>query len=99
MLSSCHNSGQIPRPSPPLRQETLMLQLCTNGNEGLARYTLPICFLFGAVPVFGDEKQPAPATNTWVKMDKARIGPRGDPALVYDPEGKRFLVLGGGISW
>ncbi|HKB37476.1 MAG TPA: kelch repeat-containing protein [Gemmataceae bacterium] len=32
-------------------------------------------------------------------MDKARIGPRGDPALVYDPEGKRFLVLGGGISW
>ena len=43
--------------------------------------------------------QAAGPENQWVKLDKARIGPRGDPALVYDPVGKRFLVLGGGISW
>jgi hypothetical protein len=41
---------------------------------------------------------PAPA-NQWVQLDQARIGPRSDPALVYDGEGKRFLVLGGGIAW
>jgi hypothetical protein len=48
---------------------------------------------------FGDDRPQAPAANTWVKLDKARVGPRGDPALVYDPVAKRFLVLGGGISW
>src|SRR5262245_9514305 len=52
-----------------------------------------------AVRAVGDD-QPAPRpVNTWVKLDKARIGPRGDPALVYDPVAGRFLVLGGGIAW
>src|SRR5690349_6009408 len=55
--------------------------------------------LLAGGPVFADEKQPRPSVNTWVKLDKARIGPRGDPALVFDPVGKRFLILGGGISW
>src|SRR5262245_8843529 len=52
-----------------------------------------------AGPAPGDEKEPARSANTWVKLDKARIGPRGDPALVFDPVAKRFLILGGGIPW
>jgi hypothetical protein len=55
--------------------------------------------LLAAGPVFGDKKQSTPSVNTWVKLPKARIGPRGDPALVFDPVARRFLVLGGGISW
>src|SRR5262249_13311024 len=51
-----------------------------------------------ALPALAGDKQP-PAANAWVKLDKARIGPRGDPALVFDPVAKRFLVLGGGIGW
>jgi hypothetical protein len=54
---------------------------------------------FPTGPVFGDEMRPRLGVNTWVKLDKARIGPRGDPALVFDPVARRFLVLGGGISW
>jgi hypothetical protein len=50
-----------------------------------------------ALRVLGDER-PAAAVNQWAKLDKARIGPRSDPALVYDPTAKRFLVLGGGIE-
>ena len=37
--------------------------------------------------------------NEWVKLDKASMGARGGAPLVYDPAGKRFLVLGGNISW
>src|SRR5262245_47637249 len=60
---------------------------------------IPFFLLLIAAPAHGDDRQAAPAANTWVRLDKARIGPRGDPALVYDPVGKRFLVLGGGIPW
>src|SRR5262245_1616290 len=55
--------------------------------------------LFPAGPGVGGEKQPTPTANSWFRLDNARIGPRGDPALVYDPVAKRFLVLGGGITW
>src|SRR5262249_2189563 len=51
-----------------------------------------------ALPVLGEEKQTTVAVNQWIKLDKARIGPRSDPALVYDPVAKRFLVLGGGME-
>src|SRR5262245_17936345 len=65
------------------------------------RPVLTFCYasvlLSAAGPVSGDEKQPT--ANTWVKLDKAQIGPRGDPALIFDPVAKRFLVLGGGIPW
>ena len=37
--------------------------------------------------------------NGWVRLEKAHAGSRSDPALVYDGAGKRFLLLGGGISW
>jgi len=37
--------------------------------------------------------------NRWVRLEKAQVGPRSDPALVYDGAAKRFLLLGGGISW
>src|SRR5262245_58561846 len=60
---------------------------------------IPFFLLLIAAPAHGDDRKAAPAANTWVRLDKARIGPRGDPALVYDPVGKRFLVLGGGIPW
>ena len=60
---------------------------------------VPTLALAANAPAFGDEKEPATSANTWTKLDKARIGPRGDPALVYDPVGKRFLLLGGGIAW
>src|SRR5262245_17100740 len=54
--------------------------------------------LLAACPVLGDEKQPTP-TNTWVRLNTAKIGPRGDPALVFDAVAERFVLLGGGISW
>ena len=37
--------------------------------------------------------------NEWVKLDKASVGTRGNAPLVYASVGKRFLVLGGSISW
>jgi len=64
-----------------------------------ATLLLGILLVFTAHPLLGDEKQPKAGANTWVKLDRARIGPRGDPGLVYDPVTRRFLVLGGGISW
>jgi hypothetical protein len=60
---------------------------------------IPFFLLSIAAPAHGDDRQAAPAANTWVKLEKGRIGPRSDPALVYDPVSKRFLVLGGGIPW
>src|SRR5262249_45832134 len=61
---------------------------------------LPIALLAfsSTLPVLGDEKQTTAAVNQWVKLDKARVGPRSDRALVYDPVARRFLVLGGGIE-
>src|SRR5262245_39790266 len=50
------------------------------------------------IPAFGDDKPITGTANQWVKLDKARIGPRSDPALVYDEVAKRFLVLGGGME-
>src|SRR4029079_10667002 len=66
-----------------------------SGERLLAAYFL----VFAAGPVFGAEQPTTPHANAWVKLDSARIGPRGDPALVFDPVAKRFLVLGGNISW
>jgi len=60
---------------------------------------ISILLLPVAVVVFGDEKQETLVANTWVKLENARMGPRGDPALVFDPVAQRFLVLGGGIAW
>jgi hypothetical protein len=41
----------------------------------------------------------APA-NTWTHLDKATlVGRRWEPPVVYSPEVKRFLVLGGRSSW
>jgi hypothetical protein len=56
-------------------------------------------FLLPVALAFGDETQVTPSANTWVKLDNARIGPRSDPALVFDPAARRFLLLGGGIAW
>src|SRR5262245_29517439 len=61
------------------------------------------CILTNALalagPVMGDEKRPEIGINTWVKLDGARIGPRCDHALLFDPIANRFLLLGGGIAW
>ena len=40
------------------------------------RLLIPLLLLLIAAAAHGDDRQSAPATNTWVKMDKARIGPR-----------------------
>src|SRR5262245_4055745 len=37
---------------------------------------IPLLLLADTVPAQGDDSQAAPAANTWVKLDKARIGPR-----------------------
>src|SRR5262245_15651519 len=65
-----------------------------SGMSLISIFLLPV-----AVAAFGDEKQAPPSANTWVKLAGARIGPRSDPALVFDPAARRFLVLGGGIAW
>jgi hypothetical protein len=41
--------------------------------------------------------RPLPA-NQWVKLDKAELR-RSDAPLVWEPELKRFMVLGGSIGW
>src|SRR5262249_48933008 len=46
-----------------------------------------------------DGEQTVASANRWTRLEKARIGQRGDPALVFDPVANRFLVLGGGIAW
>src|SRR5215469_9724760 len=60
---------------------------------------LSVILLLPPVPGFGDERQSTASANRWNRLDKAHIGPRSDPALVFDPVAKRFLVLGGGIPW
>ncbi|HOX04900.1 MAG TPA: sigma-70 family RNA polymerase sigma factor [Planctomycetota bacterium] len=40
---------------------------------------------------------PAPASNQWVKLEKADCG-RGDAPLVYEPGLGRFMALGGSIG-
>ena len=42
---------------------------------------------------------PAIPANEWTKLDKATVGPRGNPPLVYDSASKRFMVLGGSLAW
>jgi hypothetical protein len=59
---------------------------------------LVIALLPFAAVVRAADAQETP-TNEWVKLEKARTGGRGDPALVYDSALKRFLCLGGNISW
>ncbi len=41
---------------------------------------------------------PAIGPNRWVKLDKADVK-RPDAPLVYEPELKRFMVLGGSVGW
>ena len=41
---------------------------------------------------------PALIANQWVKLDKAEVK-RVDAPLVYEPERKRFMILGGSIGW
>src|SRR5262249_46596946 len=44
--------------------------------------------------------QDAPPTNTWTRLDHAAIeGRRWDVPVGYSPELKRFLVLGGRITY
>lgn len=48
----------------------------------------------------GQDAPPAGATNVWTKLDKGAIeGRRWDVPVGYSPELKRFLVLGGRISY
>src|SRR5579871_2396556 len=49
-----------------------------------------------AAPMFAAD----PTPNTWVKIDGGAIeGRRWDVPLGYSPDLKRFLVLGGRVSW
>ncbi|MGA2619964.1 MAG: kelch repeat-containing protein [Thermoguttaceae bacterium] len=53
----------------------------------------------GAVEIAKDLPAAAASRpNQWVKLDKADVN-RPDAPLVYDPELKRFMVLGGSVSW
>src|SRR5204862_6775187 len=57
-------------------------------------WTLVLCF---SGPI---SAQDAPVPNTWTKLDKAIIeGRRWDVPVGYSPELKRFLVLGGRITF
>ena len=45
----------------------------------------------------GAEPGAGPA-NEWVRLEKAEVGARPDPMLVYDATARRFLVLGGDVE-
>jgi hypothetical protein len=42
--------------------------------------------------------EPELKSNQWVKLDKATLA-RGDAPLVWEPDVKRFMVLGGAVAW
>lgn len=72
-----------------------------------ARYARGLLFLLGCglgcllsnTPVSADDA-PTRAANAWTKLGKAMIeGRRWDVPVGYSPELKRFLVLGGRISY
>src|SRR5262245_7159074 len=56
-----------------------------------------ILIVFVSGPVAGQE---APVLNAWTKLDKATIeGRRWDVPVGYSPDLKRFLILGGRITY
>jgi hypothetical protein len=72
-----------------------MTWLAVVGGSLLLELMLPAASL-SAGPSIGTAS--GLAANTWVKLEKADVR-RIDAPLIYEPALKRFMVLGGSISW
>ena len=74
----------------------MVLASSCSGAENLAQYDAK--FVGTAEISRNLPAGPATGPNQWVKLDKADLK-RIDAPLVYEPELKRFMVLGGSVNW
>jgi hypothetical protein len=62
-----------------------------------AKDLLLAALLLGGTSLSATAAEPELKPNQWAKLDKAELR-RGEAPLVWEPEAKRFMVLGGGIG-
>jgi hypothetical protein len=63
-----------------------------------ANNLLLAALLLGGASASATAAEPELKPNQWVQLEKATLA-RNDAPLVWEPDAKRFMVLGGGISW